>query len=480
MGTFNSLQIAKSGLFASQKALEVTGHNIANANTEGYTRQKLELSAIAGLNTKPSSPGGGVTLDRLAQIRDRFLDLQYRNENSLSNELNLKTTALEHIEGLLAEPSDFGINAAISDLFNSIEQLSYNSQESSLREIVVQNAIKLTDTFQSVASSFLEYQNDLDRDISLAVDEINGFGEQIRDLNNIIYSYENKGMQANDLRDKRNLLLDYLSSLVPISTEETPEGKYSVKIGGLYLVDHNTLNTLEVKGSDEDNPLTGTSINKIYWSGTENLVEIKSGQIRGLQDIRDGATQDNQGLPYYMQELDLLAAAMVQEFNRVNNAGFTLPNGANPSTQNVNFFDPTKTLAKNITVSEALLESGNNIATSDQEVIGELNWGNNNNAQGFNDIRDAGDIVVGADYVGNLEERLQSFISDVAITTNYYRNRNESQQMLTNHIESQRLAISEVSVDEEMTNLVQYQHSYNAAAKVISIIDEMLTSLINM
>ncbi len=480
MSIFNSLNVARSGLFASQKKIEVTGHNIANANTPGYSRQRLEVASMPSISYQGASPGGGVTINDLVQIRNTYLDTQYRNENSLANELQFKAEGFEFIEGVLAEPSEFGINAALSDVFNSLEQLSYNAEDSTLREIVVQNSIKLTDTIKSVASGLLDYQTQLDESIFLVVDEINMISEKIQGLNQTIRSYENRGHQANDLRDQRNLLVDELSTLVPVNAKEDENGRFSVKIAGIYLVDHFNLNSIEVKTDYTDlNEFTNQPTNKIYWANTSNEVNVNGGELKGMLDMRDGQSASNQGVAYYMKQLDILAESLVKEFNAINSQGFTLPiNGV--SSTGINFFNPEGVTARTISISNELEESGYNIAASNTVLEGQLNWGNNLNSLKFNELRDKGDLTLNGKHIGNLEDYLKSTVSDLAITTNYYASRNSSQQALVNHVENQKLMISEVSIDEEMMNLIQYQHSYSAAAKLVNVVDEMILTLINI
>lgn len=469
--SFYSLNIARSGLFASQRNIEVTSHNLANTDTEGYSRQRLEQSAIPGVSYGEIAVGGGVRMDKLTQIRNKYLDMQYRYENSASNMLDKKYECLEYIEGVMGEPSEHGINDAIGDLFKSLESLGNNAHELSLREIVVQDAVKLCDTFRTISGNLLTYQNEVDNNITLMVDEVNMYAEEIATLNETIFAYESNGQQANDLRDKRNLLVDKLSDLIPVTTSED-QGKFSVRINGISLVDDVTVERLEVRTGSNINPFTGDAIREIYWEGSSTNVKLDLGKIKGLLDIRDGDTKENQGIPFYLGELNTLAQEVIDGFNTVNQAGYTIPYGANVSITGVDFFnsDPANYSALNIRVSDKLIESGFNVAASSEIITGEQDWGNNENIIAFNSMRDS----------SNIEEHLQGIISDVSINTNYYLNRSEGQRVLTDHIESQKLSISEVSIDEESANLIQFQHSYNASAKLITVIDEMLATLINL
>lgn len=488
MSIFNSLNIARSGLFASQKAIELAGHNISNVNTEGYSRQRLETSANPSIGYQGASSGGGVNLESVTQLRNEYLEAQFRKESSIFEELVTKSDGLKYIEGIIGEPSDHGINAAMSDLFNSIEELSYNAEDSTLREIVVQNAVKLTDTFNSVSFGLLDYQNDLNSDIGISVNEVNMLGEQIVNYNKTIREYENQGRQANDLRDKRNNLVEQLAKIVPVNVEEDKDNRFSVKISGIYLVDQYELNPMVFKPSEEENKFTKQAINKVYWSGSEKEVNIRGGKLKGLLDIRDGSSKDNQGVAYYIGKIDSLAKSIVEEFNDVHQEGWTLPtsieDGSATSRKGINFFDTAGLNARNIAVDEELLKTGYNIAASGEEIEGNINWGDNRNLIELIKKRDGGTISLGvgedAENIGSFGEYLQGIVGDLAITTNYFTSRSESQKELTNHIENQKLSISEVSIDEEMMSLIQYQHSYSAAAKLVSVVDEMLMTLMNM
>ena len=488
MGGFYSLEIARSGLFTSQKAMEVTGHNMANANTKGYTRQRLELSSKPNMgNGKYSlsgsaNVGGGVTIDQLNQIRDKYLDYQFRNENSLMNELSAKDTAMAYIENILSEP-DHGISVAMDDVFSKIEELSTNAHDGNAREIVVQSAVKLTDTLQTISKNLTDYQEELNRNITLMIEDVNATAEQIRDLNKTIFDYEITGERANDLRDQRNLLVDSLSGRVNISVNESQDGRFSVSIGGVSLVDHFNTNEIVAKPSYKS-PYTGAQMYDIKWINSTNKVDIKSGQLKGMLDMRDGNTENKQGIPFYIDRLDTLAQTLVEEFNKINNAGWTIPYGSNASQTNIDFFEHDKKTARDITVSDALLESGYNVAASLVELDSDIKYGNNRNIIKFDALRDATGITITkgtkTEVIGNIEEYFENTISQMAITGGYYKSRNKSQMELTYHIDNQRLSISEVSINEESTNMIKFQHSYSAAAKLITTIDEMLQTLINM
>ena len=275
MASFYGLEIAKTGLFASQKSLYVTGHNISNANTLGYTRQRLTTSAIPpAADNAMFAPvgrgrvGGGVEIENINQLRDSFLDMQYREEACFLGEWSARTDALEYIENIFREPSDSGINTCISDFFSSLQELAKKPESKEIRSIVRQEAIKLTDILGHYHSQLEKLAEQQEYAIDVTIMDINSIAENISSLNEQIYKFELSGQHANDLRDRRNLLLDELSQLVNIEYNESPNGEFTVSIDGKYLVNH-------VENFDLVKTANGFEIN-----GEE--VNVESGKLKGL------------------------------------------------------------------------------------------------------------------------------------------------------------------------------------------------------
>ncbi len=467
---FDSLSIAKSGLLASQMALDVTSNNISNSNTEGYTKQRVELSAKPGTNTGQVSAGGGVDIEEITQTRSKYLDIQFRDESSTNSELFAKSDVMDNIESIFGEPSDSGLSENLSSFFTALEDMAYNAQDLSFREIVVQTAETLTDTFHSIASKLLDYQQDIDDSISLTVDDINSNIDEIQNLNDAIKKAELNGTTANELRDSRNLAVDQLSQLIDIDAFETEEGNFVINTSGTTLINGTFTNKLQavVDGTDS---VTGNNTTTLYWEGTSTEANPSSGAIRGYLDVRDGDSSTEQGIPYYLSKLNDMASALVESFNTINNAGYTVPYDGNDSVQDVDFFDSANVTAMNITVSDDLSDSGWNIAMSSIYLEGDMNWGNSINGQAFFD---------GSSSLVDLQEYYQDTIAEMATNVSEASSKSANQQEMTDFIEMQKLSLSEVSIDEEMINMVKYQQSYNASAKLITVIDEMMSTLINM
>ena len=487
--TFYGLEIARKGLFISQKGLDVTGHNIANANTPGYTRQRLVTSSVEpgvasdGIFTYTSKGqvGAGVTIQELSQIRDKFIDMQFRRENTKLGEWSAKTEAFQYIEDVFREPSDAGLNAVLADFFSDIQEMAKNPESKEIRALVRQDAIKLTETLHHYYDQMIQLQSEQDTAINITVNEINDIVKNIRDLNEQIFRFEIGGEKANDLRDQRNLLVDRMSSLIKIDYYETPDGRFRIDINGMSLVNHTQYQAIEAV-KDVKNP-AGDDLDNLYsikWSGTNMDVAINGGKLKGYMDIRDGNSPNRMGIPYFIEQLNTFAQALVTKFNEIHNSGYTLPEGDRESQTEIDFFAVPRDQdgqAKNISLSQAILDSVYNIAVSAQPVDeNDPNKpGDNQIALEMAGLRDLKNLP----RVGNFEDFTKMLIADLAVESSHSQKMLEGQEVLTDSLDITRHSISGVSLDEEMTMIIQYQHAYSAAARAISVMDEALDILIN-
>lgn len=480
MSTFQGLEIAKTGLFASQQALNLTGHNISNANTPGYTRQVIDLSAIAPPTTYGMADqwgkaiGGGVNVDGYRQIRDQFLDQQYRRENTTLGEWETKSDTLSAIEGILNEPSDTGITTVLDNFFNSLQDLSKNPESLEVRAEVRENGISLTDTINTIYQHLDDQENQINSTIQSRVQEINSYAEQISKLNNEIYRFELTGQTANDLRDQRNLLVDKLSEIVNINTYEDSNKNFRVDISGQALVDGNNAYTMSI-----DN--TGT----IKWDLAGTPVNPTGGILKGLLDMRDGdGTNGVKGIPYYKQQLNQFAYNLATVFNAQHSKGYGLEIDSSTGTYitNVNFFnitdstyDPTVEYAKNIQVSSDILADDGLqkiAAASDPNSLP----GDNTNVLNLIALRDT--KISGLNNV-TLDDFISSLISNLGVDAQQANQMQTNQSTMVKQVDYNRQSVSGVSLDEEMTNMLKYQKSYEASARMITVMDELLDTLIN-
>jgi len=492
MSAFYGLEIAKKALFVNQKAIEVTGHNIANANTEGYTRQRIVAQAVSPdsgpsrfANATKGLVGGGVTIKTVDQIRNEFLDKEFRKENSLKNEWATRADELSYVESLFTELSDTGISNSIADFLESIQEVTKNPENKEFRTNMLQNGLKMCETFNHYYNQLAEKQRDINESIRVVTIKINDIARSLSEINYQIARYELSGQQANDLRDSRNLLLDKLSELVDFTYSEDASGKLTVEVGGHTLVSHMSYNELTVTPSAY-NPVTGQNdLYNITWADDGTALNANSGSMKAYLDLRDGNSAGDIGIPYIIKSLNELASSLATEFNAIHSQGYTMPHYSNGNTSvtGINFFkvptdadgNPLPITAGNLSISDDIINNVYNIAASSVEITGDELKGNNENALKmvalFNET--------GVTGVGGFDSFLKALISEIAVETNHTYTMFESQSILTENLEYQKTSISGVSIDEELTSLIKYQQSYGAAARVINAVDEALEILIN-
>ena len=510
--TFYGLEIAKTGLFVSQNQLDITGHNIANVDTAGYTRQRVNTAALPpaagagliGTDIKGTS-GRGVDTLYVEQVRNSFLDYQYRKENSATMKWQTKEQYFEYVEALFNNELDdmvisTGVSSVFSNFYNSLSELEKSPESQSLRDNVQQNAIKMTETMNQYYDRLVEQQDTLNESVRITVSEINDIARQVARLNEQIYGYELSGAKANDLRDQRNSLLDTLSGLINVNSYEDTNGQMVVEIDGKNLVRHSQYQQF-VAEKNVPNPLDdgATQLYGVYWAdregnATANAVSIQDGALRGYMDVRDGNSKDEVGIPYVVQQLNKLCQKIASDMNAIHETGYTIPSdkSGGESRTGIDFFyvpadeaDPSKKdysqiTAKNFRISDEIMKDVYNIAASDMPVSKD---GDVNEQKGNGKIALAlAELITKKDEKGNpdnIDSVYKSLMSDISKGMEHIHDTADGQAVMKAHLEQQRKSISNVSLDEEMTNVVRFGHAYSAASRVISAIDEQLDTLIN-
>ncbi|MDR0671489.1 MAG: flagellar hook-associated protein FlgK [Oscillospiraceae bacterium] len=504
--TFAGLDIANRGLFVAQRQIDLAGHNIANANTEGYTRQRFVTAAVPppGMNTlwlpiDKGRTGGGVVTLTVDQIRDRFLDKQVRHELTRTNYWEERSAALSYIEDIFNDLDTTGLNTVMRDFFNSLQELSKNTTDSAVRAEVVEKAKSMTDMFHAYYSKFTDQMYQQDEMVVAQGKHVSDLGRQIADLNQAIFKYELTGNNANDLRDKRNLLLDELAGLADISYQEVGSGKTDingmelttlvVRIGGADFIDHSSFREITAAQTAVNDIVSGSVslplLHELQFADDGSPVPVSGGAIRSYLDLRDGNSVSTQGLPYLKARLDTLVSSLVTEFNAIHETGYTLPytDGSGvvqPSRTGVPLFDPAGLTIDTCSLSADVLASAHNVVASDEPVqmdtSGHYETGNNRTVlDRLIKLAQRSDIPA----VGSFENFYNTFITELASEVAHANKMTEQEYALLDGLTAQRTSVSGVSLDEEITDLLRFQHAYNAAARVITAMDEALDVLIN-
>ena len=311
---FFGLNISYTGLTAANAALNTTANNISNAETEGYSRQQTVQEANRALRTYTTygSAGAGVDTIAIERIRDEFYDTKFHDNNEKFGEFEIKSYYMKSIENYMTDSDSVsGFNTAFNLMFNALEELSKNPGDSAVKSQFVMYTQSLCDYFNNVANQFSELQKDVNQEIKDTVFRVNSIAEQVATLNKQINVIELTGSHANELRDKRTLLIDELSKYVSVETIETPirdanngydtgANRYQVRIcGGQTLVDTNDYFTLECKARESHENINQSDVSGLYnlrWAHGDDFNiynPLVGGKLQGLIEMRDGNNTEN-------------------------------------------------------------------------------------------------------------------------------------------------------------------------------------------
>ncbi len=450
-------EIAKRALLAQQFAINVTGHNIANVNTPGYTRQNIKMASTYPIKIANAYGGTGVEATGIRRMRSLFLDTQFRKENQgLGRWENLDQT-WSQIEMIFNEPSDSGLSQMMSDFWSAWQDLADDPESMSAKTAVKEKASTVIDTFHSISGQLTDLKDTLNSDINSTVFQINGYLQQIADLNSDIVKYEVGGETANDLRDKRDYLVDELSGLVNVRTQEEDNGAITVYAGSVSIINQGDYVPWETKiTSDGDSVKT-----KIVLSTAHSVeINVTDGKLKGLIEARDEI------IPEKLQQLNDYAAELVSSINAVHSAGYT-----SDGSTGINFFNPLGITADTIQLSDEIKENADNIAISQDGSEGD-----NSNILAILALKDEKLMDNGT---STFDDYYNSLIGEIGSRAQEASNLKDNHDLLVSQIQYRQQAVSGVSLDEEMANMISYQNAYNAAAKIIDTMDSMIDTLLN-
>ena len=316
---FTSLNIGLKALQTQKKSLDVTGHNIANANNKNYSRQRAVHSAtdpypVPGINSPAGAGqvGTGVKISEIKRMRDQFIDGQIREETQKHGQWSRLQQGLHRIELIMNEPSQSGLNTAMEKFWQSLQDLSNHPEDSATRSTVRQRGMGVVNTFHNLYDQLQDYKKSLDSDFASTVKEVNSLGQRIADLNQQIDKVEFDGNKANDLLDKRNKLLNELSQKINNKVQTTENNSINITIGGTALIRGNKVNQLEINKNHSNSEST------VKFENSSRNLEVESGELKGIIKTRDTVI-DN-----YIDKLDKMAQGFAQKFNEVHQNGFDL------------------------------------------------------------------------------------------------------------------------------------------------------------
>ncbi|MEZ6019369.1 MAG: flagellar hook-associated protein FlgK [Planctomycetota bacterium] len=288
------LDIGLRGLRAAQAALDTVGHNLSNANTPGYSRQRVDLNTSSPSRVRGILFGTGVETDGVRRITDALLNKRIRTQVSVLSGLDIQLQGMSRIEELLSEPGENGLGALFDNFFGSVSQLSTDPGDQVLRNSMVQSGLNLTDEFNHLSSAIRDAEDDNLQELQFHVGEVNRLAHSVRELNAEIVQAEASQLPANDLRDRREQELRSLAEQVDITFTEQDSGAVVVRVAGRVLVGTQNVQEMQVDAT-QDGDLT------VRIQGSDAEVLPSGGQIGGLLDFRSTF------LPKLRDELDGLA-----------------------------------------------------------------------------------------------------------------------------------------------------------------------------
>ena len=456
---FGTMSVALQSLMTQQGALEVVANNIANVNTPGYSREVPILEESPPILSGNTMVGTGVTLQSVQSVRDNILDLRIDQETSQQSSLNSYVDSMNQVQSLFNETQGTGLQTDLSNFFNSFQSLATDPASSSLRQAVIVAGQDLAGAFSQTSNNLSTIQQGLDQSVVQTVQQVNQLTTQVANLNQQIQEVSNAGDNPGSLEDQRDEALNNLSGLIDTAVIYSNDGTVSVTT---------TQGTLLVSGNQSD-ALTAqinsaTGMNDVYAQGADITSAIAGGQLQGFIGARDGS------IPSTQSSLDNLAAGLISAVNNQQNAGYEM-NGA----QGVDFFTPFTPSAPGsnagaATTMTVALTNPDQVAASSDGTQGD-----NGNATALADLQNA-PIVAGqtaGNYYSNLIDQVGNDVSNAT-------SKQEAVGLVLQQLTNQQKAVSGVSLDQEATNLINYQQAYEAAARVISTVDELNQAAISM
>ncbi|WP_346621859.1 flagellar hook-associated protein FlgK [Blastococcus montanus] len=459
MSTFSLLNTATTSLWAQRRALDVTGQNISNVNTDGYSRQRVDMRAIGGsavpaFYSTGSGIGGGVNADQVARIRDAFLEGRGHTEHANSAQLTAETDAYQLVEQAFREPGTTGLQNLMADMWRGWQDVANKPEDPAARGQVLKRLETLVGGLHFSSAQLDGQWQQTRENLSVLVDDVNAAAETVARLNTAILRASQSGLPANDLTDQRDLLVMKLADQVGVSVRPRDGGVVDVLVGSVTLVSGGTASKLAVQGTIDPTGAAGDPPRVVTADGglTVTVGGTAGGQLHTLNSI----------LPTYRTELDAVASALATALNTAHADGYDLDglqggaligSSGGPVTASsitVSLTDPRKIAASSIGPGTPNLDRGN------ADKLAQLGNG-----------------------VASPDAAYRKMIVELGVQSAVSQRNLGIQSVITGQVDAARESVAGVNLDEEMTNMLSFQHAYSAASRLVTAIDEMLDVLIN-
>lgn len=309
--SFNGLEVGKRSMTSHQRAIGVTGHNISNANKEGYSRQLVEFNSLSNQHPKFGAIGIGSEIEEINRARNSFIDDRVIKEKSANSKWETREVNLKHMEYIINEPTDQSIRKVLDEYWEAMQDLSQNPEDMATRVSLKERAEALSNSVSSTYDRFEALRTDFDNNIEVLVNDINSMTRRMAEINAQIRRVEAGGGKANDLRDEFDLLTEKLSEIVNVKVIRKGN-EYAVAIGGRTVVQGDFSKDMSVRREQNKNE----GFAQLYWDDIDEPVLVQTGKLKGYMELRD------EDAVRYMKYMDQLAIGIIDATNDVNRAGF--------------------------------------------------------------------------------------------------------------------------------------------------------------
>ncbi len=453
-GLFRGLQIGLSTLMAHQRAIDVTSHNIANANTPGYQRQRVNLQELAAPSgvINPPIMGMGVYARSVSRFATPFIDQQIRRQTGSQQYAENTESLLRDVESILTEPSTSGVAAALDGFWQAWQDLTVAPTERATRISLTQSATQLSSTIREAHTFIDSMKTNLNTQVESQVARVNDIATEIDGLNKQIIQ---ANAQANGkdgaipLEQRRDTLLFELSGMVDF--------ELSIQDGGLARV---TVGNYALVNDGGPKPIELAQDKSLVWSGNGTPVHVSTGSLKSLVDLRDTI------LPSVLSDLDTFASGLIENVNAIHRNGYGID-----GTTGLDFFSGTD--AGTIRVNSSIEQFPEAIASASQPgSVGDIDTALEIAGLADRPSMGAGGLV-------SINGYFRSVVTDLGMNIQRSEAGAASSRIVVEHLSDRRQAVSGVSMDEEVASLLGYEKAFQAGARIINVIDEMLDQVIN-
>ncbi len=444
-------EIGRRSLSSYKSAIDVTSGNIANANNPGYTRRRVDLRNLTQTNGVLGRLGSGVEPGDLMRTRQRFAETALWRENAGLSKYQQSEALLQQVESIFGDSSSGGLSSVLSEFWNSWNDLANDPESDALRSLVKNKGQLLADSMNNTYNRTLQFQQQIKPQITSTVNDINRIGQQLININKELRVSNNP-----DLMDSRDQLITDLSQMININVKEKDNGEVSIFFGGHVLISDTKQNELSVD-YNTDNIVQSVGV---VFKDSSYKPEIEGGSLAGLVDTF------NNKIPSYLDSLDTLAVKIAEKVNEKHVAGYNIA-----GTTGVNFFASGISGASSFKMNEAIVKDPTLIATR----AATEGVGSNSVAESIFNLQF--DTIVENQAPSDFFTNLISVIGSDIDNASFQR---ESHELITQSLQNQKDQVAGVSLDEEMTRLVQYEQAYQAAAKIINTVDQMLETVLSL